>query len=90
MFSEESLEKIKFRAVPKRVGLRILSLESVDHVDVISLEKRSLNFRVFIHPHSLRPQRYFRSSLTRVLNQFIKQIKSIDVDKIGSKKTVRI
>ena len=31
MFCEESLGKIKFRAFPKRVGLRILSLESVDY-----------------------------------------------------------
>ena len=38
--------------------------------DVISLESRPLNFRVFIHAYSLRPQTYFRSSLTRVLNQF--------------------
>ena len=31
MFCEESLGKIEFRAFPKRVGPRILSLESVDH-----------------------------------------------------------
>ena len=31
MFCEESLGKIKFRIFPKRVGLRILSLESVDY-----------------------------------------------------------
>ena len=31
MFCQESLEKIKFRALPKRVGPRILSLESVDY-----------------------------------------------------------
>ena len=31
IFCEESLGKIKFRAFPKRVGLRILSLESVDN-----------------------------------------------------------
>ena len=31
MFCKESLEKIKFRAFPKRVGPRILSLESVDY-----------------------------------------------------------
>ena len=33
--------------------------------DVISLESRPLNFRVFIHAYSLRPQTYFRSSLAR-------------------------
>ena len=32
MFSEESLEKIKFKAFPKSVGSRILSLESVDYL----------------------------------------------------------
>ena len=31
MFCEESLGKIKFRAFPKRVGPRILLLESVDY-----------------------------------------------------------
>ena len=31
MLSEESLGKIKFKAIPKRVGSRILSLESVDY-----------------------------------------------------------
>ena len=31
MFCEESLGKTKFRAFPKRVGPRILSLESVDY-----------------------------------------------------------
>ena len=30
MFCEESLGKIKFRAFPKRVGPRIISLESVE------------------------------------------------------------
>ena len=31
MFCQECLEKIKFRAFQKRVGPRILSLESVDY-----------------------------------------------------------
>ena len=31
MFCEESLGKIKLRAFPRRVGPRILSLESVDY-----------------------------------------------------------
>ena len=31
MFCEESLGKIEFRALPERVGPRILSLESVDY-----------------------------------------------------------
>ena len=35
--------------------------------DVISLEWRPLNFRAITHPYSLRPQTYFRLSLTRVL-----------------------
>ena len=38
--------------------------------DVISLESRFLNFRVFMHAHSLRPQTYFWSSLTREPSQF--------------------
>ena len=38
-------------------------------------------------PLDQRPvHKLFRSSLTRVLNQFYKQVKSIDVDKLGSKK----
>ena len=37
--------------------------------DVISLASRPLNFRVIIPAYRLRPQKYFRSSLTRVLNQ---------------------
>ena len=41
--------------------------------DVIFLESRLLNFRLFIHAYSVRPQRYFRSSLTRVLNQFFSE-----------------
>ena len=31
MFCEESLGKIKFRAFPKRLSPRILSLESIDY-----------------------------------------------------------
>ena len=31
MFFEERLGKLKFRAFPKRVGARILSLKSVDY-----------------------------------------------------------
>ena len=55
--------------------------------DVISLESRPLNFHVFIHKYSLPPQTYFRWSLTCVLDQYIhKQIKSVNVDKVGSKK----
>ena len=38
--------------------------------DVISQESRPLNIRVFIHIYSLQLQTYFRSLLTRVLNQF--------------------
>ena len=59
--------------------------------DVISLESRPLNFRVFVHAHSLRPQTYFRSSLTRVLNQFRNKKSKYPeeyttVDKVGSEK----
>ena len=38
--------------------------------DVIALELRPLNFRVYMHVYNLRPQTYFQSSLTRLLNQF--------------------
>ena len=48
MFWEESLGKIKFRAFSKRVGPRILSLESVDYFGtseyycVVEKKKRNL------------------------------------------------
>ena len=48
MFCEESLGKVKFRAFPKRVGPRILSLESVDYFGaseqywVVEKKKRNL------------------------------------------------
>ena len=48
--------------------------------DVISLQWRPLDFRVFIHVYSLRPQAYFRSYLiTRtksIQKQFENDIKS--------------
>ena len=53
MFCEESLGKIKFRALLKRVGPRILSLESVDyfgtseHYRVVE-KNRNLHQTVFI------------------------------------------
>ena len=56
--------------------------------DVIYLESRPLNFCVFILAYSLRPQTYFWASLTRVLKKIQKQVKSIDVDKVGSKKAL--
>ena len=49
MFREESLGKVKFRAFPKRVGRRILSLESVDYFGaseqywVVEKKKKKLN-----------------------------------------------
>ena len=49
MFCDESLGKIKFRAFPKRVGPRILSLESVDylgtseHYQVVGKKNKTLN-----------------------------------------------
>ena len=58
---KESLGKIKSRAFPKCVGPQILPLQCVDYFgtsehlnkDVISMELRPLNFRVFIHVYSL-------------------------------------
>ena len=38
--------------------------------DVISFELRPLNFHVFTHAYSMRPQTYFRLLLTCILNQF--------------------
>ena len=40
MFCEESLEKIKFRAFPKRVGPQILSLESLEKIKFRAFPKR--------------------------------------------------
>ena len=55
-------------------------------ITVIFLESRPLNFRVFIHAYSLRPQTFF-PVFAKTRTKFIqKQIKSIDVDKVGSNK----
>ena len=54
--------------------------------DVISLESRLLNFRVFIHAYSLRPQTLFPVVSNTRTKSIQKQIKSIDVDKVGSNK----
>ena len=49
MFCEESLGNIKFRALPKRVGPGILSLQSVDyfaaseHFWVVEKKNKNLN-----------------------------------------------
>ena len=71
----------------------------ISGTNVISLESRPLNFRVFIHAYSLRPQTYFQSSLTRTRTESIqKQLIEYDVkskypekystvDKVGSEKT---
>ena len=63
----------------------VMSMRSIFGDDSFSV-MRPLNFRLFIHVYSLLPERYFWSSLTRVLNQFRNKEKSIDVDKVGSKK----
>ena len=54
--------------------------------DVISLESRPLNFCVFIHAYSLRPQTLFPVVVNTRTKSIQKQIKSIDVDKVGSNK----
>ena len=51
--------------------------------DIISLESRPLNFRVFIHAHGLQPQA--SNTHTKTVQ---KEIKSIDFDKIGCKKAL--
>ena len=58
-------------------------IELISGNDVISLESRPLNFRVFIHAYGLRPQ----ASNTRT-KTVQKQIKSIDFDKIGCEKAL--
>ena len=57
--------------------------------DVISLESRPLNFRAFIHAYSLRPQTLFPVVANTGTKSIQKQIKSIDVDKVGSNKKAR-
>ena len=53
---------------------------------LISLESRSLNFRVFIHMYSLLLQRYFIFFVANTRTKSVQeQIRSIDVDKVGSK-----
>ena len=54
--------------------------------DVISLESRPLNFRLFICAYNLRPQTLFPVVANTPTKSIQKQIKSIDVDKVGSKK----
>ena len=54
--------------------------------DVISMESRPLNFRVFIHTYSLRPQTLFLGVANMRTKSVQEQIKSIDVDKVGSNK----
>ena len=49
MFCEESFGKIKFRAFPKHVGPRILSLESVDYFETSEhTTERSKKIRILI------------------------------------------
>ena len=52
MFCEEIIGKIKFRAFPKRVGPRILSLESVDYFGTSEnyrvVEKIKIKIRILI------------------------------------------
>ena len=50
------------------------------------LESRPLNFRVFIHTYSLRPQTLFLVVANTRTKSVQKQIKSIGVDKVGSNK----
>ena len=53
-------------------------------ITVISLGSRPLKFRVFIHAYSLRPQTLFPVVAKTRTKSIQKQIKSIDVDKVGS------
>ena len=53
-------------------------------ITVISLESRPLNFPVFIHAYSLRPQTLFPVVTKTRTKSIQKPIKSIDVDKVDS------
>ena len=70
LYANESCDEhaIYFRQWLKWRAILITFLISGN--DVVSLELRPLNFRVFVHAYSLRSQTYFRWSLTRLLNQF--------------------
>ena len=70
LYANESCDEhaIYFRRWSKWSAMYIIFL--ISGSDVISLESRPLNFRVFIHAYSLLLERYLWSSLTRVLNQF--------------------
>ena len=54
--------------------------------DVIFLKSRPLNFLVFIQAYSLRSLTLFPVVANTRTKSIQKQIKSIDVDKVGSKK----
>ena len=58
--------------------------------DVISMESRPLNFRVFIHAYSLRPQTLFPVVANTHTKSIQKQTKSIDADKVGRKKLQQV
>ena len=55
-------------------------------IDVISLESRPLNFRVFIHAYSLLPGEVLLVVVSKRTKLIQKQISSMDVDKVGSKR----
>ena len=74
----------KMGAIPQfGVGVFLKSYSPFyKHLDsFLSLESRPLNFRVFIHAYSLRP--VVANTRTKSIQ---KQVKSINVDKVGSKK----
>ena len=54
MFCEESLGKIKFRAFPKRVGPRILSLQSLDYFGTSEHHKAKLRWSGIVNFHCMQ------------------------------------
>ena len=85
----ENMSKLYISRLPKMgaipyfgVGFFLKSYSPFyTHLDsFLSLESRPLNFRVFIHAYSLRP--VVANTRTKSIQ---KQVKSIDVDKVGSK-----
>ena len=94
MFCEENLGRIKFRAFPKRVGPQILLLESADyfgtseHYCVVEIE--ALEFLcIYTCVQQATADVFPVVAYTRT-KSIQKQIKSIDVDKLGGKKPLAI
>ena len=87
MFCEESLGKIKFRAFPKSVGPRILSLESVDYFETgehyHDITEWSKNIRIMRLPNISGLNRNF-FVLEAISQMFGRQYNTIQFNKMQS------